>query len=836
MQRGWRPMLLSAVSGIASASACGAALFVVDPAAAQEQAAPLPPAPAAVQQVDPLVRRLVVTGNQRVEASTVLSYVPLRPGDALTTQLSDAIIKALFATNLFADVQLSLEQGVLTIRVIENPILNRVIFEGVKALKQEDLDKEVQVKPRGVFTQARAQADVQRIIELYRRAGRFGATVTPSVRELPQNRVDLIFTVTEGPTTGVRSINFIGNKAFSDKELRAAVVTEQSAWWKILTTNDNYDPDRLDYDRELLRQFYSKRGFADFRIISAVAELTPDQKDFFITFTIDEGPQFDWGEVKVETELDRLPEAFLQGLLPIRSGRRYDGSLVEDAIDALTFVAGTSGYANVDINPVTERDRANRKLNITFEVNEGPRVFIERIDIIGNTATVDSVIRRELRLLEGDAFNRVLLDRSRARLRGLGYFSKVEIEEKPGSEPDRAVVEVQLEEQPTGELALQAGFSNNENFLLDVSVSQRNLRGRGQFLRLRARTSSLTQQLDLSFSEPRFLGRNLSAGIDLFLLQQDFLRFTGNQTTLYGGSVRAGFPLTERTGLGLTYTLRRENVEVADVPVPFTDGTFGDICDRALSPIGEDINPSRPLTCDAEGDFTSSVFGYRFNFDRRNDPIVPTGGFNIGVSQDLAGLGGNVQYVRSELEGGIYKGLWGGLRASFTVSAGYIFGWDGDDVRINDRFFKGGSTFRGFDIFGVGPRQLSLLEDEINNQSTVERGQALGANAFGIGTVQIDFPLGLPKEFGLTAAAFYEFGTVGVLDDSSSPRGQRVQVGNGLFRTNFVDDTLIYRASAGVSIFWDSPFGPVQFDFAEVLNRAEFDQPLFFNFRTRTRF
>jgi len=833
MQRGWRPTLLSAVSGLACASACGVVLLVVCPDAAQAQAALPAPAPAAAtpatpQQIDPIVRRLVVTGNQRVEASTVLSYVPLRPGDALTTQLSDAIIKALFATNLFADVELSLDQGVLSIRVIENPIINRVVFEGVKSLKQEDLDKEVQVKPRGVFTQARAQADVQRIIELYRRAGRFGATVTPSVRELPQNRVDLIFTVTEGPTTGVRSINFIGNKDFSDKELRTAVVTEQSAWWKILTTNDNYDPDRLDYDRELLRQFYSKRGYADFRIISAVAELTPDQKDFFITFTIDEGPKYNWGEVKVETQLDRLPEKFLQGLLPIRSGRRYDGSLVEDAIDALTFVAGTSGYANVDINPVTDRDRANRKLNITFEIDEGPRVFIERIDIIGNTATLDSVIRRELRLLEGDAFNRVLLDRSRARLRGLGFFSKVEIEEKPGTEPDRAIVEVQLEEQPTGELALQAGFSNNENFLLDVSVAERNLRGRGQFLRLRARTSSLTQQLDLSFSEPRFLGRNLSAGFDLFLLQQDFLRFTGNQTTLYGGSLRAGFPLTERTGLGLTYTLRRENVEVANIPVTLSDGTLGDICDTT--------NPSRPLTCDAEGNFTSSVFGYRFNFDRRNDPISPTGGFNIGLAQDLAGLGGNVQYVRSELEGGIYKGLWGPVRASFTISAGYIFGWDGDDVRINDRFFKGGSTFRGFDIFGVGPRQLQLVEDTINNQSTVERGQALGANAFGIGTFQIDFPLGLPKEFGLSAAAFYEFGTVGVLDDSSSPRGQRVQVGNGLFRTNFVDDSLVYRASAGISIFWDSPFGPVQFDFAEALNRAEFDQPMFFNFRTRTRF
>lgn len=817
MRRGWRDMLLGAVSCVASVGAGGGVLLSA--ASARAQDAPAPPPQAGEPEVAPeapaqdlqpqIVRRILVQGNQRVEASTVLSYVPLQPGDVLTPQLSDAVIKTLFATGLFANVQLELRSGDLSVRVVENPIINRVIFEGVRALKEEDLNEEIQAKPRSVFTAARAQADVQRIVELYRRSGRFAATVTPSVRELEQNRVDVIFTISEGPTTGVTSINFIGNRAFSDNELRGAIVTEQSKWWKILTSNDNYDPDRLDFDRELLRQFYTNRGYADFRVISAVAELTPDQKDFYITFTIDEGVKYNWGDVKVETQLDRLPDALLESAVPIREGAVFKGELIEDAIDSMTFIAGAAGYANVDILPQVERDRENQVVNLTFEVNEGPRVFIERIDIIGNTSTVDEVIRRELRLVEGDAFNRILLDRSRARLRALGFFSEVEVEEKPGADADRAIVEVKVTEQPTGELALQAGFSNTENFLFDVSVSQRNLRGRGQFLRLRAATSRRRQQLDLRFTEPRFLGRNLAAGFDLFLLRTDFLDISGFETNTFGGQLRTSFPLTERLGLGLTYTLRRDEIEVA---------------------------PGLVLPTTSVGSFTSSILGYTLSYDRRNDPISPTGGFNFLFSQDISGLGGDVEFVRSQVDGGFYRGLWGPLRSSLLFSGGYILGFNGDDVRINDRFFRGASTFRGFDIAGVGPRQLVLVEDTNANATNILEGPSQGANAFAIGTFQIDFPLGLPKEFGLGAAAFVDFGTVGILDDSSSLAGPRLEVAPGVFQTVFFGDDLSLRASAGISVFWDSPFGPVQFDFAEVLLREEFDQPMFFNFRTRTNF
>jgi outer membrane protein insertion porin family len=815
--------------------------------------APSPQAAGAPQQAVPQVtqpqlaiRRIVVEGNQRVEASTVQSYLLLRPGDLVEPERVDLSLKTLFATGLFADVQIGQRDADLVVRVVENPIVNRVVFEGLNSLKQEDLEKEVQAKPRSVFTPARAQADVQRIIEQYRRSGRFAATVTPQVRELEQNRVDLIFEVDEGPVTGVRSINFIGNKAFSDRELRESVLTEESKWWKFFSKNDNYDPDRLEYDRELLRQFYTNRGFADFRIVSATAELTPDQKDFFVTFTIDEGEKYEFGEVKVETELDKVPAELLRAVVPIRTGQMFEGELIEKSIDAMTFTAGTGGYANVDIRPRMERNREARTVDLTFEVNEGPRVFVERINIVGNTRTVDQVIRRELRVSEGDAFNRVLLDRSRSRIRSLGFFKSVEIEETEGSQPDRAVVDVKVAEDTTGELAFAAGFSSTDNFLFDMSVSERNLRGRGQFLRLRASTSSRRQQVDIRFTEPRFLGRDLAAGFDLYTLRTDYLDESSFENQSTGASLRASFPITDTTGMGLNYTIRQDDTEIADALIDLNiDGDNNsatnpaDVVDQcSLDP----RNTTRPLLCDQEGTFLTSVFGYTFNWDRRNDPVEPTRGFDMSLSQDLAGIGGDVKYLRTELEATTYYGIFRDVVASFSLSGGYIFGWDDDTVRINDRFFKGGSNFRGFDVAGIGPRQIIVLEDSTApNDPQIIEGDSLGGNAYYIGTLQMTFPTGLPKEYGISGALFAEFGGLGLLNEEDR-RKQVVETPDTTNPPNFtritayVDDALSLRASVGVSIFWDSPFGPVQFDFAHPIAKEEYDRTEGFRFSTRTRF
>jgi len=823
MKRVLRDVVLGAVSCVATVGAGTGALLAAASDACAQAAGTRQPNAQAPQPAGVAIRRIVVEGNQRIEPATISSYLQVRPGDTFDPERIDLSLKTLFATGLFADVQIEQRGADLVVAVIENPVINRVIFEGMRTLDEEDLEEEVQARPRSVFTPARAQADVQRIIEVYRRAGRFAAQVTPQVRELDQNRVDLIFEVDEGPVTGVRDVNFIGNEVYSDRRLRDTIVTTKSSWWNFFSSNDNYDPDRLEYDREQLRQYYNNHGYADFRVVSAVAELTPDQRDFFITFTVDEGIRYEFGEIRVQTELDRLPEALLLSSAPIRGGTVFRGELIEDAIDAMTYVAGTVGYANVDITPVVERDRENRVVNITFEVDEGPQVFIERIDVVGNSRTLDQVIRREMRVSEGDAFNRVLLDRSRQRIQALGFFDEVTVEDGDGSQPDRSVVTVTVEEQSTGELAFAAGYSSTESFLFDVSVTERNLRGRGQFLRLRASSSSQRQQVDLRFTEPRFMGRELAAGIDLYTLRTDFLSQSSFENQSTGMGLRASFPVADRTSVGLTYSLIQDETQVADLFIDHDTNPLTPLIDQCDS-----SNTFRPTLCAQEGTFITSVFGYTANWDRRNEPVRATRGYDLQLSQDLAGLGGQVNYLRTELEGGLYYGLWGGFRATLRGTAGYILGWGGDDVRINDRFFKGGSSFRGFDVAGIGPRQLV-----VNSVSglTEEVGDAVGGNAYAIGTLQLDVPLPLPESFSLGSALFVDFGALGIVDSANR---QTVPLDAN---SNFiVDDTASLRVAAGVSIFWDSPFGPVQFDLAQPLEYEDYDRRQEFRFSTRTNF
>ena len=780
-------------------------------------------APAAVPQQPTLIRNIQVQGNQRVEANTVASYLLFAPGDPYSEDRIDLSVKTLYATGLFADVAIEpSEGGNILIRVIENPIINRVILEGNKSLKSDKITDEVEAEPRAIFTRANVQADVQRIIELYRQSGRFAATVSPKVVQQPQNRVDLIFEITEGPVTGVKRINIIGNSEFPDRRLRKEIVTAESIWYKFFSSNDNYDPGRLEYDREQLRTFYTNRGFADFRVVSAVAELTPDQEDFYITFTVDEGEEYTWGDISVETELDDLNSDFLERLIAIRPGTIYNASRVEDVIDTLNFAAGTSGYAFVDIQPNIKRNRDTKTVDLVFNVVEGPRVYIERIDVVGNTTTLDYVIRREMELVEGDAFNRILLDRSRNRVRSLRFFEEVEITERQGSAPDRAIVEVSVKEQPTGELSFSAGFSSADAFLVDLSITQRNLRGRGQLMRFVIRASSNRREVDLRFTEPRFLGRNLAAGVELFDVVIDFIEEAGFRQSRTGGQVTLAFPLTEYTTLSTRYSLRREQIESPRVNSEICAG------DQANLPIQD-----RSL-CDQIDGRLSSIFGYTFGWDRRNDPITPTRGFDVRFSQDAAGVGGDVKYLRTDIRANAYRGLYKNVIASASLSGGYIRGWGGDPVSINDRYFKGNFEFRGYDNAGIGPRVVTY---DPNTGEILQRGNSLGGNAFGIAAAEVSFPVGIPNLLG---SLFAEAGTVGLLDDNEKfDTGIDPVTGEQLtadaFYTKTIDDLSI-RAMVGASVFWESPFGPIRFDFTKPLIQYDYDDRKSFQFTTRTRF
>jgi outer membrane protein insertion porin family len=744
-----------------------------------------------------VVQRIVIQGNERIEQGTVMSYLPIQPGDTVDAARLDLALKTLARTDLFADVKIEIVSGDLIVKVVENPIINQVVFEGNSSLKEDKLKDEVQIRPRGIFTRSKVQADVQRIIELYRRSGRISATVTPKVVELPQKRVDLVFEINEGPKSGVLGINFLGNSEYSDNDLRDVVVTKESHWYKFLTSNDNYDPDRIEYDREQLRKHYRNRGYFDFRVVSSVAELAPDKNGFAVTYTLEEGPKYKFGKITVETELKKLDGTLLAQILPIRTGQLYEDEKIEQATDALTFAAGAAGFAFVDVRPRYVPNRETNTVDVVFQVREGPRVYVDRIDIVGNTRTLDYVLRRELEVAEGDAYNRVLVDRSKNNIRRLGFFKEVDIEEIPGTAPDRTALRVKVEEQPTGELSFSAGYSSVDKLVLDVGITERNFRGRGQNMRGRISVGSLRQQVDFAFTEPRFLNRNLVAGVDLYSFRYDLSDYAAYDTSSVGGNVRVGFPLTQNASMSLRYTLRRDEVSVSDSLC--TSGSVSQIL------------------CLQRGAYMTSLVGYGLRIDKRNDPIQPTRGWFADLNQDLAGFGGDVKYLKTETDAGWYWGFNKDFIFSATGSAGYIEGWGGDNVRINDRFYKGGTNFRGFETAGIGPRDISTTSN------------SMGAKLYAIGTFELTVPTLLPEQYGIKAAVFSDFGTAGLLDDVDR------QSSTGVFDPN-IRDNLALRASAGLSIDWKSPMGPIRFDFSKILAREDYDRTETFRFSTSTRF
>jgi outer membrane protein insertion porin family len=784
---------------------------VAAPAGAAPPAATAPapaPAPPPVVQQTGVIQRFTVKGNERIEPTTVISYLPMSVGETIDAAKIDSGLKALFRTDLFSDVKIDFNAGDLVITVVENPIINRVLFEGNSSIKEDKLKDEVTVRPRGIFTRAKAQSDVGRIVELYRRAGRISADVVPQIVELPQKRVDLIFKIDEGPKSGVLRVNFLGNKGFADNELRDVVVTEQSHWYKFFSSNANYDPDRLEYDKEQLRKYYRNRGYYDFRVASAVAELSPDKNGFVITYTLEEGPEYKFGKINVETDLKKLDKNVLLALVPLHRGDIYQDERIEQATDALTFAAGAAGFAFVDVRPHYTPNRAKGTVDVTFDVKEGPRVYVDRIDVVGNTRTLDYVIRREMNVSEGDAYNRVLVDRSKNQIRSLGFFKDVDITETPGTAPDRTGLQVKVTEQPTGELSFSAGYSSVDQLVIDLGVTERNFRGRGEDVRARISVGSIRQQIDLSFTEPRFLGRDLRAGYDAYYYKYDLTQYSAYKQQTLGTGVRLNFPLSLNSTGSLRYTIRTDDVEI--------DPSFCDPSNLLVS----------PSLCDQRGSFLTSLVGYGYRLDRRNDGINPTRGFFVEMNQDFAGVGGDVKYVRTEGNAGYYHGFNKTFILSVTGTAGDVEAWGGDHVRINDRFYKGGTTFRGFETAGIGPRDLSLQSNGQND--------ALGGKAYAIGSAELTIPTFLPEQYGIKAALFSDVGTLGLLDKYDK---KTIDPTTGLPGQNpLIKDDMGLRASAGLSIFWKSPMGPIRFDFSQILKKEDYDRTETFRFSTSTRF
>ncbi|MDD9990396.1 MAG: outer membrane protein assembly factor BamA [Rhodospirillales bacterium] len=724
---------------------------------------------------------VLVEGNERIEADTVRSYMALGPGDAFDADAVNESLKSLFESGLFADVAIRREGNALIVRVVENPIINRVLFEGNDAIQDDDLEAEIQLQPRVVYTRPRVQSDLQRLTDIYRRSGRFAATIEPKVIQLPQNRVDLVFEVNEGPVTGIRRINFVGNAHFSDSALRDVIQTRESAWYRFATTADTYDPDRLTFDRELLRRFYLANGYVDFRVVSAVAELTPDRSDFIVTFSLEEGERYRVAAIDIESQLRDLEPDELRPVVEIEAGEWYDAEQVEDTLVTLTEVVGSRGYAFVDVQPRVERDREARTVDLTFEIDEGPRVYIERIDIVGNVRTLDEVIRREFRLVEGDAFSSALIRRSRQRIMNLGYFDRVDISTGEGSAPDRSILTVEVSEVPTGELSFGAGVSSTEGVLGDIAIRERNLLGQGQDLKLGLTASSRRQEIDLSFTEPYFMERDVAAGFDVFNRTIDLQDESSFDRDTIGFSLRVGYPLSERLRHSVSYTLKSD--EVSDVS-----------------------ETSSRFIREQEGETTTSAVSHRLTYDLRDSIIDPTEGYVVRFGQGLAGLGGDNRYIKHTLRYGHYFSLADGWILSGLLRSGYVVGLD-DDVGIVDRFFLGGTSLRGFEPSGVGPRDA-------------ETGDALGGNLFYSITGELTFPLGLAEELDLRGAIFTDIGSLTEIDASG---------------TELLDEASP-RLSVGVGLRFRSPIGPIRLDFSRALIKEDFDVTENFRFSFGTRF
>jgi outer membrane protein insertion porin family len=821
------------------------------------------------------IHSIGVKGSQRLEPETIRAYANLSPGQTYTAETLDQALKDLYATQLFADVTINgADTGDLVIAVRENPVINRIILEGNKRLKDDKINPEIKLAPRQIFTRSAVRADVERILELYRRQGRFAARVDPKIVQLDQNRVDVVFEIYEGDLAKVRAINILGNTHFATGRLRKEMYTRQTGGvLGFLKSNDTYDPDRLAADQQKLRAFYLTQGYADFRVVQALAELTPDRRDFVITYVVDEGPRYHLGTVEADSALRDFPNAKILEIAKLRPNVWFNAKQVEDAVTNVNEAAGNLGYAFADISPAYNRDAVKHLMNLTIKVASTPRVYVERIDITGNTSTRDKVIRREFRLNEGDAFSALKVKRSQDRIQSLGFFQdKLEIKQTEGSAPDRVILGVNIEEKPTGQLTVSGGYSSLERFVVQLAVSQNNFLGKGQTLNASVDYSIYSKSIELGFADPYFLDKPILVGANVFRRDYSSFNVLGDQrNTTYsqlttGGELRMGFPITEYWSFGGRYTLSNDKISLAEGAF-FTDpdgtGPLPAVCDP--------IKAGRYL-CDELGTRLTSLLGISTIYDD-TDGIRPTRGQRLTFSEDFAGLGGDVHYLRTRLDATKYKSIGGGWVVSAHGEGGYITPLQKssdpqrDAIRLTDRFFDPGPGLRGFDIRGVGPRIIRIPYNADGTLQPIDVNKdvndSIGGRAYYMGRLELEFPVtaGL-KSVGLRPSAFIDVGSVWnvkkppLLDivnvctpiDATTGLVTKVQgpgdpacdpalyAASPGFKELFLGNSSRPRLSIGIGVNWTSPFGPLRIDLAKALLKQKGDDTKLFSFNVGTQF
>ena len=798
-----------------------------------------------------------VEGNRRVESETIRSYFKPGPGGRLDQGRVDDGLKALIETGLFQDVRINQAGGRLVVSVVENPVIGRVAFEGNKKVKDEQLTAEIQSKPRGTLSRPQVQADAQRIAEIYRRSGRYDVNVTPEIIEQPNNRVDLIFTVTEGQKTGVKSIEFIGNVAYSSYRLKDVIKTRESNVLSFLASGDLYDPDRVEADRDLIRRFYLKNGYADVQVVAALTEYDPERRGFLVTFKIDEGQQYRVASVDFQSTIAGFDGNSLRSFSRVGVGSLYNAESLEKSIEEMQIEMSRRGYAFATVRPRGDRNFESHTVSIAFAIEEGTRTYIERINVRGNTRTRDYVIRREFDLSEGDAYNRALVDRAERRLKNLDFFKSVKITSEPGSSSDRVVLLVDLEEKSTGDFSVSGGYSTSDGALAEVSISERNFLGRGLYAKASVQYGQYARGYSLSVVEPYLLDYRVALGLDMFQRQQLANSYVSYNTSTLGFSPRLGFQLREDLSLQLRYSIYQQKISLP-AALSNCNNVVGS---AAYNPTIAALNAGLPqsltntsvLGCYVDGESSlpvrqelqsgaalTSALGYTLNYNTLDNNKNPNSGLLIDFKQDFAGVGGDVKYLKSTADVKYYTPLVADIVGLVHLQGGILNSYDNSGIRMLDHFQMGPNLVRGFAPNGIGPRDISYI-------AAGSFGDALGGTKYWGASVELQMPFWfLPKETGLKGAIYADAGS---LYDYKGPTSwtatNEVNVA-GCAKANATsfgtctglqyDDTNLVRTSVGVGLIWASPFGPLRFDYAIPITKGQYDRVQQFKFGGGTSF
>lgn len=750
------------------------------------------------------VSRIDVRGNKRVDASVIVDYVGIKPGKPFSNADIDEALKRLFATGLFSDVRINQVGGVLVVQVEEYQVVNQVLFQGNKKIKDKDLAPKVQTQPRGVYSPSVVEADVEAIREAYDRIGRSDAVVSYQIIDLGENRVNVVFQINEGGRTKIGSISFVGNHAYSDRRLGDVISTKKSNLLSYLFRDDLYDDQKLKADEEALRRFYYNRGYADFQVVSSSAELDPATNEYNIVFTIEEGDRYKFGPITVESTVEGIDAAELRSSIETQEGDVYSAKDVEDSIIGITERVSGLGYAFAQVTPRGDRNFETHTISVTYTVDQGPRTYVERIEIRGNDHSRDYVIRREFDISEGDAFNQVLVQRAKKRLEELEYFQAVNISTAPGTEPDQVVLIVDVVEKPTGEFSIGGGYSSGATsdsaggFSVEASVSEKNFLGRGQFVRVAIGGGKGSRDYSLNFTEPYFLGHRLAVGFDLSRSTRTFTNYKSVTDSLV---LRAAAPVTEALTATLSYNLSRENYTYSTTCDPNGDGNLADgTCTIAL-PLQNAVSSSPWLKSSVSAGLIYSTI------DNLNNPHD---GIRAQVTAEFAGLGGDAKYAKFTARSTLYKTLLDehDVVGVLVAGAGHVQPFGSNGLRVFDLFHSNERIIRGFEYDGIGPYDGGT-------------GEHLGGTTYFNGSAEVQFPLPVvPESVGLKGAVFADAATLFNAPASFAASGT----------------AMAWRASVGASLLWASPFGPLRFDYAVPVLKQSGDVIQNFNFGVSTRF